>query len=319
MATNAVPEAQCSPNILKKLDYVDPKAPEPIKLTIPQRQELLLATLKKDGGLDSLKEWPPEWAQKAMALLLEFHHIFSLEPNEIGCMDATEHVIKLLKEEPFKERFWCIVPPLVEEVHQHIQEILDALIEGLEDILSQKQDDGHYHLVAYASWGLKGVELKYHSSKLEFLALKWAMTDQFKEYLQYQPFLVKTNNSPLTYVMTTPNLDTVGHRWVAAMVGYNFEIKYVCGAKNNVADDLSLVGGHLDEDTVKELLSHATHLGVPRAEANDPRVVEEHDKTEGEVIMQAHMLAETKKNYRNLADSHWLVAQHGNLAICLVM
>ena len=40
---------------------------------------------------------------------------------------------------------------------------------------------------------------------------------------------------------------------------------------------------------------------------------------EGEVIMQAHMLVETKKNYRNLADSHWLVAQHGNLAICLVM
>ena len=61
-----------------------------------------------------------------MALLLEFHHIFSLEPNEIGCMDATEHVIKLMKDEPFKERFRCIAPPLVDEVHQHIQEMLDG-------------------------------------------------------------------------------------------------------------------------------------------------------------------------------------------------
>ena len=60
----------------------------------------------------------------------------------------------------------------------------DALIEGLGAVLSQKQDDGRYHPIAYASQGLKGGESRYHSSKLEFLALKGAMTDQFKEYLQ---------------------------------------------------------------------------------------------------------------------------------------
>ena len=90
----------------------------------------------------------------------------------------------------------------------------DASIEGLGAVLSQKQDDGQYHPVACASRGLKGGKSRYHSSKLEFLALKWAMTDQFKEYLQYQSFLVQTDNNPLTYVMTMPNLDTVGHRWV---------------------------------------------------------------------------------------------------------
>ena len=47
-------------------------------------------------------------------------------------------------------------------------------------VLSQKQDDGRYHSVAYASRGLKGGESRYHSSKLEFLALKWAVADQFK-------------------------------------------------------------------------------------------------------------------------------------------
>ena len=117
----------------------------------------------------------------------------------------------------------------------------DASIEGLGAVLSQEQDDGHYHLVAYASRGLKGGELKYHSSKLEFLALKWAMTEQFREYLQYQPFLIRTDNNPLTYVLTMPNLDAVGHRWVVAMAGYNFEIQYVCGSDNKVADALSCV------------------------------------------------------------------------------
>ena len=91
---------------------------------------------------------------------------------------------------------------------------------GLGAMLSQKQDDGKFHPVAYASWKLKGGEGKYHSSKLEFLALKWAVTDQFKEYLQYKPFTVRTNNNPLTYMMTTPNLDAIGHQWVAALAGY---------------------------------------------------------------------------------------------------
>ena len=131
--------------------------------------------------------------------------------------------------------------------------------EGLGAVLSQKQDDGRYHPVAYASRGLKGGELKYHSSKLEFLALKWAVTEQFREYLQYQPFLVRTNNNPLTYVMTTPNLDAIIHRWVAAMAGYNFEIEYVCGMDNKAADALSRVGERLDEEAFKELLNQGEH------------------------------------------------------------
>ena len=119
----------------------------------------------------------------------------------------------------------------------------DASIEGLGAVLSQKQDDGHYHPIAYASRGLRGGEMKYHSSKLEFLALKWAVTEQFREYLQYQPFLVHTDNNPLTYIITTPNLDAIRHRWVVAMAGYNFEIEYVRGTDNKVADALSCVGG----------------------------------------------------------------------------
>ena len=57
---------------------------------------------------------------------MEYHSVFSLEKNEMGCTDAMEHVIKLTKSEPFKERFWWIAPPLVEEVREHIQEMLDG-------------------------------------------------------------------------------------------------------------------------------------------------------------------------------------------------
>ena len=125
-AANAVPEAQCSPKLPKQLDNEGEDKPESAKLSTQQRQELLLTALKKDGGLDHLKDWPPELAKKAVALLLEFHHVFSLELNEIGSTDATKHVIELMKDEPFKERFCRIAPPLVDEVCQHIQEMLDG-------------------------------------------------------------------------------------------------------------------------------------------------------------------------------------------------
>ena len=113
------------------------------------------------------------------------------------------------------------------------------------------------------------------------------MTDQFKEYLQYQPFLIRTDNNLLIYVMTTPNLDAVRHRWVAAMAGYNFEIEYIRGSDNKVTDTLSQVGKRLDKDAVKELLdqgiikellNNATHYGIPQAEADNPRVTEEHER-----------------------------------------
>ena len=106
---------------------------------------------------------------------------------------------------------------------------MDASKEGLEAVLSQKQADGWFHLVAYGSWALTAHEKNYHSTKLEFLTLKWAITEHFKEYLLYQPILVKTGNNPLTYIMTTPNLDATGQQWVGALAKFNFQLEYQKG------------------------------------------------------------------------------------------
>ena len=102
----------------------------------------------------------------------------------------------------------------------------DTLKEGLGAVLSQKQEDGWFHLVAYGSQALTMHEKTYHSTKLEFLALKWAVMEHFKEYLLYQHFLIKTDNNPLTYIMSTPNLDATGHCWVSALTKYDFWQEY---------------------------------------------------------------------------------------------
>ena len=75
----------------------------------------------------------------------------------------------------------------------------DASEEGLGAILYQTQEDGTDRVIAYTSHSLMQSEWKHHSSKLEFLALKWAITDQFHEYLYGGTSEVHTDN-PLTYV-----------------------------------------------------------------------------------------------------------------------
>ena len=124
VAANMVPDAVASPELEAKLAK-DGELEAP--LTTEHRQELLMKVLGENGSLGKLDGWKKEMALKAKWLLMEFHHIFSLERNEIGCTNATEHVIDLLPEqdEPFKERFRRIALHEVEEVRQHIQEMLD--------------------------------------------------------------------------------------------------------------------------------------------------------------------------------------------------
>ena len=117
----------------------------------------------------------------------------------------------------------------------------DASKEGLGVVLSQKQDDGRYHPVAFGSRTLTPSKQNYHSSKLEFLTLKWSITEHFKEYLAYAPFTVHMGNNPLTYMLTTPNLDATGHHWVGALMSYKFTLEYQRESDNAAADELSQV------------------------------------------------------------------------------
>ena len=624
VAANLVPDVVALPELEAKL--AKDGEPEPL-LTMEQCQELLMKVLEENGSLGKLKGWKEEMALKAKQLLMEFHHIFCLEKNEMGCTDATEHVIELLpkQDEPFKERFRRIVPHKVEKVHPHIQEMLDrgaiwpsqspwcnavvlvwkkdgtlrfcidfrhlnartkkdsypipkyletmeslvgaryfstmdlksgfwqvkvsedscqytaftvgsmgvyeflrmpyslcnvpatfqclmqnclgelnltvAMVylddvimysempedhltqlqavfdhfthhglklkpskchffkeeitylgheisakgilpgqKGVEEIaqmgpsmmytgvrkfigavgyfchfiknftqiakllnnllgcgngklknhpvsltatteeafytlkkkcamapvlafadlkrpflletdaskygfgtiLQQVQEDGKYHPVAYASHALCGSEANYHSSKLEFLALKWAVTQQFKEYLMYQPFTMRTHNNPLTYMLTTPNLDATGHRWVSALAGFNFRLENLHGTDNRVTDVLSRMETRLDDNAtneflqsldessydakgisddvgkddagpltkvkknaVNEIMERAQFSHIPHAETDNPALVAKHEEFENELNIQVATMITEKHIKHNLTGLDW--------------
>ena len=115
----------------------------------------------------------------------------------------------------------------------------DASGTGLGAALYQEGEDGKLHVIAYASRGLSKSELNYPAYKWEFLALKWAITEKFRDYLYGTQFTVITDSNPLTYLMTTAKLNATGHRWLAALANFDFTIKYRPGRSNIDADRLS--------------------------------------------------------------------------------
>ena len=141
------------------------------------------------------------------------------------------------------------------------------LEKGLGAVLFQKQDDGCYHPIAFASQALTETEQRYHSNKQEFLALKWAITERFHEYLSpygknRNEFVVRTDNNPLTYIFSSACLNTAGHRWVANLANYNFSLEYQRGKDNTVADFLSQMDDHLSEGEVIEQIAKIPEEGV---------------------------------------------------------
>jgi transposase InsO family protein len=115
---------------------------------------------------------------------------------------------------------------------------VDASVYGLGAILFQVQD-GHRRIIACASRSTSMTEQRYSTYKREFLALKWAVTEKFKEYLYGSSFKVFTDNNPLSYVLSTGQLDAVGHRWLSNLSSFSFEIFYKAGKYNAAADALS--------------------------------------------------------------------------------
>ena len=115
----------------------------------------------------------------------------------------------------------------------------DASQVGLGCILYQKQQ-GMTRVIGYGSRSLKPAEKNYHSTKLEFLALKWAVTEQFRDYLAYADhFDVYTDNNPLVYIMNSKKVNANSQRWISELSEFHFTIHYRPGVINRDADCLS--------------------------------------------------------------------------------
>ena len=105
---------------------------------------------------------------------------------------------------------------------------MDASKLRLGAVLSQKQSNGRYHPVAFRSRALHSAEVNYHSTKQEFLAMKWSIE-------HYQTYLLGC------HFLTSPNMDATKQRWINELVKYDFSPEYQKGKNNTMVDALSRI------------------------------------------------------------------------------
>ena len=122
-------------------------------------------------------------------------------------------------------------------------------------------------------------------------------------------FLVQTDSNLLTYVLTMPNLDAMGHQWVGVLASFQFELEYQKGTDNGAADALSWVPISHSRQTIQFLLEGAIIGAANRGEAKaKEKLLEEHEHLSWEARVQA-----VKLELMYIVD--WEQAQEADVAL----
>ena len=140
-------------------------------------------------------------------------------------------------------------------------------------MLAQVQE-GKERVIAYASRSLHPPERNdqnYSSFKLEFLALKWAVTEKFKDYLWGAVFKVYTDNRPLTHLQSA-TLGATEQWWAAQLANFNFELCYRPGSTNQNADALSRLPTDVHSHVVGSRLPPPGEAAAVPTEEEEPGV-----------------------------------------------
>ena len=110
---------------------------------------------------------------------------------------------------------------------------------GLGAVLEQKDEEGRGRVIAYASRTIRGAEERYSATELEFLALHWACTQEFRLYLLGRPFLHITDHQPLKNLKNTNGGSKRIQNWRVNLEEFQYTVEYKPGINNGNADALS--------------------------------------------------------------------------------
>mgnify|MGYP001791038049 FL=1 len=107
------------------------------------------------------------------------------------------------------------------------------------------QGEGHdssirkLHPIAYESRRLTGPETRYATYEKEMLAVVHCIAT-FRHYLEGATTTVYTDHQSLRHFTTSFHLSRRMTKWMKGVAHFDYEIKYIKGNANNLADGLSL-------------------------------------------------------------------------------
>ena len=139
----------------------------------------------------------------------------------------------------------------------------DASLSAIGYILSQKDENGLEHPIAYSGRALRGSERNWSVTEVEGLALVTAV-QEFRPYLMHNSFTLMTDHISLTWLKTIKNTHGRLFRWSILLQAYDMKILHKSGKTNLPADALSRreypppPPEDPDDDVVNDALNFAT-------------------------------------------------------------
>ena len=114
----------------------------------------------------------------------------------------------------------------------------DASDSGIGAVLSQKDDEGQEHVVAFASRSLSKAERRYCVTRRELLAVV-VFTQHFRPYLLGREFTLRTDHGSLTWLQSFRDPEGQLARWLEKLQQFNFNVVHRQGKSHQNADALS--------------------------------------------------------------------------------
>ena len=196
----------------------------------------------------------------------------------------------------------------------------DASNEAIGAILSQVDDQGKEHVIAYASRTLSKAERRYCVTRKELLAVVH-FSKHFKHYLYGRQFLLRTDHSSLRWLMRFKNPDGQLARWLEVLSEYDMKIEHRPGRQHQNADALSRLpckqcGFHEDWEKEESNIPKVQVVGASiKTENNhqyikndDPITIAELQDGDSDIsCVKTWLVEKSRPPYHNVSSQSWVV------------
>ena len=186
-------------------------------------------------------------------------------------------------------------------------------------VLSQLDDEGVLHPVAYFSKNIAPAECNYKIYNKKFLAIIWCFEEWWSELKGIGlPIKLFINHKSLEYFMSTKKLTPRQVRWTKFLSKFNFVISYQSGKKNDKANALTRKPNKQPTNDEDKQRKHSVRVLLPPNqidhEAKLQPINKDHGEVLGEVWANSEAVSEASEEMSTLPE--WVMESNQNNKLC---